>query len=983
MSYFSSHDIDIDFGQFADVELSGLRECQIGAFWAVNSHFTTNPDDPALVSLPTGAGKTALMMLLSFGYDAERVLIVTASDVLRTQTADKFGALDGLTEAGVVGQGAQTPSVRKLTSRMTDESQWDEIDEDVVVSLPHNISKVYDSEDSDGEIVHPPEDKFDVVFFDEAHHVRAPSWMELIETFDEAKRVLLTATPFRRDRQSLPGRLVYHYSLDSAMSAELYQPLQFQPVPTQNSATPHAALASGAKQVLDDIRDDYPNAKLLVRCKRIADTDSLAATYRSKGLEVEPIHSERTSNQNEATLDRLEVGDIDGVIAVGMLGEGLDITDLKVAVLHQPPKSFAFTLQLVGRITRPIDDTNVKAAIVADPDKLREEGVDETVRRLYHEDQGWEELVPELVDEYVGTRFSAVGGSGVDGLRGVNEQDLEPYRSTRLYEISADALNFFADIKLSGETVVYRLPRSEEGRFLGLITQQVEKPTWGTRTSLEYIQYDLHLYYYNEATQTLFESSTSDVIANQIREQVLNEDPERHGGDSLVRVLHSDGRVEYQVAGLDNALGLTGSLPSYKMLLGDRVEGAIRPSDPKVFTQGHAVAEIDDETFGISGEQGRVWSSGREKLDEFVDWCKQIAQKLTQYADATVAPGLGLGEIEFVDEFPEEPIYGMFNPNLRRVTVSLQREGQQQITELPFSSVSLRDDNESIVDVGFAPNQSSDEITGWYDVGTNEWGGELANCKFDVDDGEDRSTMPADVFFENYPPYFYTGCGDLVYGGRSHETMGSFERVPDDCFVDESAIDWTDCATWVEYEIEESEDPDTAGLIDIHEWTENFIRENGEEEQIIFYDHSTGEIADYVQIEPENQIITYYHCKSSEKSKHSGARLKSVQDVIDQVLRSVSWIKNSELPGQIEYRNEHVSIPHFKSQEDTFDTFKSDFSPVEWDFTVTIVHPGIDHEDARARDNMNTVLLTCLEWLQGTDADLKVIGDPNGQVVAR
>src|SRR5271157_651921 len=70
----------------------GLRECQMGAFWAVWSHFSCS-HEPALVSLPTGAGKTALMIALSFGLKAHRVLIVTPAEILRDQTAYEFSSL--------------------------------------------------------------------------------------------------------------------------------------------------------------------------------------------------------------------------------------------------------------------------------------------------------------------------------------------------------------------------------------------------------------------------------------------------------------------------------------------------------------------------------------------------------------------------------------------------------------------------------------------------------------------------------------------------------------------------------------------------------------------------------------------------------------------------------------------------------------------------------------------------------------------------
>src|SRR5438094_893978 len=70
----------------------GLRECQMGAFWAVWSHFSCS-NEPALVSLPTGAGKTALMIALSFGLKADRVLVVTPAEILLDQTANEFSSL--------------------------------------------------------------------------------------------------------------------------------------------------------------------------------------------------------------------------------------------------------------------------------------------------------------------------------------------------------------------------------------------------------------------------------------------------------------------------------------------------------------------------------------------------------------------------------------------------------------------------------------------------------------------------------------------------------------------------------------------------------------------------------------------------------------------------------------------------------------------------------------------------------------------------
>ena len=97
MSYFKEN-----AGKLTGLTLDGqaiYRECQVGAAWAALAHFTAS-SEPALISMPTGSGKTALMMMLSFLLRAERVIIVTPSVVLRGQTAAKFESLADLRAVG-------------------------------------------------------------------------------------------------------------------------------------------------------------------------------------------------------------------------------------------------------------------------------------------------------------------------------------------------------------------------------------------------------------------------------------------------------------------------------------------------------------------------------------------------------------------------------------------------------------------------------------------------------------------------------------------------------------------------------------------------------------------------------------------------------------------------------------------------------------------------------------------------------------------
>jgi superfamily II DNA or RNA helicase len=179
----------------------GLRECQIGAYWAVKAHFTMT-SEPALVSLPTGAS---------------RVLIIEPSTILRDQVAADFETLETLKKVGAVPDETKGPKTIAREGQLTSAAAWKELTEfDVVVATPHTTSPEYD------EIARPPADLFDVVFIDEAHHTAAPTWTALLNAFDRCRRVLLTATPFRRDKRRLQAPLIYSYPLSRALEANIY-----------------------------------------------------------------------------------------------------------------------------------------------------------------------------------------------------------------------------------------------------------------------------------------------------------------------------------------------------------------------------------------------------------------------------------------------------------------------------------------------------------------------------------------------------------------------------------------------------------------------------------------------------------------------------------------------------------------------------------------------------------------------------------------
>jgi len=79
----------------------GLRKCQLGAIWALKSFFVANsPEVAALISMPTGSGKSAIMMAACFELGLSKILIIEPSKVLRNQICEQFRKLEILKSIG-------------------------------------------------------------------------------------------------------------------------------------------------------------------------------------------------------------------------------------------------------------------------------------------------------------------------------------------------------------------------------------------------------------------------------------------------------------------------------------------------------------------------------------------------------------------------------------------------------------------------------------------------------------------------------------------------------------------------------------------------------------------------------------------------------------------------------------------------------------------------------------------------------------------
>ena len=121
-NYFEFHYNTIKYPIDSE-ESKGLRNAQLGAIHAISSFFTLDKKDAAIVIMPTGSGKTAVLMLAPYLIRKQRVLVVTPSKMVRGQISEDFSELRTLCVANVFNSSMKKPNVFELEHLYTEEYQ--------------------------------------------------------------------------------------------------------------------------------------------------------------------------------------------------------------------------------------------------------------------------------------------------------------------------------------------------------------------------------------------------------------------------------------------------------------------------------------------------------------------------------------------------------------------------------------------------------------------------------------------------------------------------------------------------------------------------------------------------------------------------------------------------------------------------------------------------------------------------------------------
>ena len=375
-SFFLNLDFTIE-------ENDSLREPQRDGYLRTYEFFRAGKNK-AIIQIPVGCGKTGLAALLPLGLAEGRVVVIAPNLTIKNVLYDSMDITNRQKcfwrKTSVLNKDQMTsgPFACTLDTGNITVARKSHIVITNIQQLATNADKW---------LTQFPDNFFDMIIIDEAHHSAAASWQKVIDRFPSAKVIHLTATPFRSDRQEIDGELVFRYSFRSAnlkgyikrLKASYVAPSEIElsfrdergrtysqdeilKLKEEDWFSRGVALARPCNQhivdssleKLEELRQSGTRHQLIAVACSINHAREIRSLYKERGFSADVIHSKQSNDEQENILNSLRNGTLDCIVQVQMLGEGFDHPKLSVAAIFRPFRTLAPYIQFVGRIMRVI-----------------------------------------------------------------------------------------------------------------------------------------------------------------------------------------------------------------------------------------------------------------------------------------------------------------------------------------------------------------------------------------------------------------------------------------------------------------------------------------------------------------------------------------------------------------------------------------------------------------------------------------------------
>jgi superfamily II DNA or RNA helicase len=886
--------------------ISGLRNAQIGAIHAISSFFTLHKNKAAIIVMPTGSGKTAVLMMTPYVVGSEKVLIVTPSVMVRGQIAEDFSTLKTLCRAAVFREGVKKPTVYELKHNYNDNMLADINEANVIVATPQGALSLSSVENV--------RVKFDIVLVDKAHHTPAKTWEQVLINMNMAKHVLFTATPFRLDRKEIKGEIIYTYPLSMAYSDGIFGEIEY--IPLDEAPNKDYLIAKKAERIFFADRELGYDHYLMVRTNSKEKAKDLEKLYSQEtALSLKRIDSSMSNNTIKRYIDELRSKSLDGIICVDMLGEGFDFPKLKIAAIHSPHKSLASALQFIGRFARTNAENIGTAKFIAMNDS--ELLIENTA--MYTNDAIWQDIIIDLSEnkakeeEQTKEYFKAFKRT-VNTIADTNDEislhSIRPNGHAKIYRVfSFDITAPFPDVCNVSEDV---LINENDNTVVG-IGKECFPPKWTISDNLVNVNNVLYIVHYQAECNLLYiyAQTKTEAIYKSIATTFcssFNKIPKYQ----MNRVLGDLKEFEIFNSGMQNRYIESGE--SYRISAGSDVSATIDPVTGKLYSPGHVFckASTEDSEITIGYSSGsKMWSSTYFTIPQYVQWCDFNGKKIVNI-DMKVKTNTNFDYLPMsmqLIKYPDNIFLSDYNANTYSsppvIKGTIMDGAKYILTDISPKIVNVTP--ESVI-VEFCFDDVLEHIV--CDINGNYTS---ANPQIMLVDGRDK--MPLIEYLNEYPLSFKTTDDVLIQGieylyGNPDAIVFSSLNI--------KGIDWDHYGTNRRIEVNDPVYHPTG--VSIQTTVEQLLRDDVDNKYII-YDHSSSEMADFITIKESQFTIeaTLYHVKKMSAQSYNSS-VDDVYEVSGQAVKSTIWLKTK--PGFISKIRDRRRNGHCKFLVGDYEDFK-------------------------------------------------------------
>jgi len=218
-------------------------------------------------------------------------------------------------------------------------------------------------------------------------------------------------------------------------------------------------------------------------------------------------------------------------------------------------------------------------------------------------------------------------------------------------------------------------------------------------------------------------------------------------------------------------------------------------------------------------------------------------------------------------------------------------------------------------------------------------------------------------YLQQYPPRLILPNGGSILGDEYWRAPGSLIPIPEDCWKPRD---------WHGFDIRNETRSVHGGPKSIMQFVEADLLKSTAHDSIVVRDHGSGEIADFIAVEPDQNLISFYHCKGSGGDRPS-ARVADCYEVLGQACRNTHWIRSPRLISQLYLHTQpDRASPVIKGGAEALRRLADGFQSNAWRYRVVIVQTGLDSAQAQRSPRVKPLFLSLYQILRDCDAALSI-----------